>query len=141
MNAFCHSTQFYWHTVLFIRNEKHNLTALEKKCPLHSFSFHLCRMTKSIRPKTDNPSIKMVYHCTLQAHSIFGQMPSCLVAAPTSFICCKPRLDTSILSFRCLHSMYITKAVFSLALVYSSTTELKSVWTSNFCKPLIHTYK
>ena len=35
----------------------------------------------------------------------------------------------------------IAVAVFSLALVYLSTTKLKSVWTSDFCKPLILTYK
>ena len=87
------------------------LNALENKCPLHSFSFHVCRMTKNIRPKSDNHSIRMLYHCILQVHSIFGKMPSCLVTALTSFICCKARLVISILSFMCLHSMYFTKVV------------------------------
>ena len=38
-------------------------------------------------------------------------MSSCVVTAPTSFISCKVRLVTSILSFLCLHGKYITKVV------------------------------
>ena len=53
----------------------------------------------------------MVYHCILQVHSIFHKMSFCLVTAPTSFICCKARLVTKVLSFMFLHNMYITKAV------------------------------
>ena len=68
-------------------------------------------MSKNIRPKRDKLSIKMVYHCILQVHSIFSKISSCLVAAPTSFICCKARLVTRVLSFMCLHNMCITKVV------------------------------
>ena len=53
----------------------------------------------------------MVYNCILQLHSIFGEMPSCLVTASPSIIFCKARLDTSVLRFACLHSIYITKVV------------------------------
>ena len=71
----------------------------------------MCRMAKTIRPKRDKLSIKMVYHCILQAHSIYGKMSSCLVDAPTSFICCKARQVTRVFSFTHLHNMYITKVV------------------------------
>ena len=53
----------------------------------------------------------MVYHCILQVHSILSMISSCLVTAPTSFICCKARLATSVLSFMCLHTMYTTKVI------------------------------
>ena len=88
------------------------LTALQNKYPLHSFNVHVCRMTKPIRPKRDKLTIKIVYHCILQVHSIFGKMSSCPFTAPTSFICCKVRLE-----FVCLHNMYNTKVVTKIDII------------------------
>ena len=84
---------------------------------LHSFNFHVHRMTKTIGPKRDKLSIKIVYHCILQAHSIFDQMSSCPFTAPTSFICCKARLVTRVLSFLYLHSMYNTKVLTKIEII------------------------
>ena len=47
----------------------------------------------------------------MQVHAVMTF--SCIVAAPTSFVCCNARLDTSVLSFLCLHSKYIAKFVSS----------------------------
>ena len=100
------------------------LTALGNRCPLHTFNFHVHRMTKTVRPKRDKLNMKMVYHCILQVHSIFGKISSCLVAAPTSFICCKARLVTTVLS---LHNMSITKVLTNseiIAAVNRKTSEI-----------------
>ena len=93
------------------------MNAVEIKCPLHSFNICVHRMTKTIRPKGDKLSIKMVYHCIFQVHSIFGKISSFLVAAPTSFICCKAKLVTRVLSFMCFQNMYITKVVTSSEII------------------------
>ena len=53
------------------------LTALENKCSLHSISFLDLRMTKSTKLKIEKPNIKIVYHCSLQVHSICSVMLSC----------------------------------------------------------------
>ena len=95
------------------------LTSLENKCPLHSFNFCVCRMTKTIRPKSKKYSIKIVYHCNLHVCSISGEMSSCAVTAPASFICCKARLVTRVLSFVCLHNMYNNKIVTRMEIIAS----------------------
>ena len=110
------------------------LTALANKCPLHSFIFHVCTMTKNNRPKSDKLGIKIVYHCILQVHSTFGEMPSCMVTVPTSFICCKARLDTSILSFACLHSMWITKIVANNEIITVTNRKTSIVKLLNFVR-------
>ena len=84
-------------------------------------------MTKTIRPKSDKLSIKIVYHCSLQAHSISGKMSSWWVTAPTSFICCKSRLVTIVLSFMCLHNMYITKVVTSIEIIAAMNRKISVV--------------
>ena len=86
------------------------LTAKEKKYPLNSFSFCAFRMTKSTKTKIDKLNIKIVYHCILQVHSIFGAnlILSCLATTHTSCISCKTRLVPRVLSFMCLHSIYMT---------------------------------
>ena len=68
-------------------------------------------MTKGTKPKIDKSGIKIVHQCILQVYSLYGMISSCLITAPTSFICCKAILLTGILSFMCLHSMYITEVI------------------------------
>ena len=58
------------------------------------------------------PSVKIVYCSTLQVHSIYCDV-SCVVTAPTSFICCKARVVTNVLNFVCLHNIEITIIVTS----------------------------
>ena len=65
---------------------------------------------KSINPKIEKLNIKIVYPSILQAHSINCDV-SCVATSPTSFICCKARLVTKVLSLLCLHSIDITNIV------------------------------
>ena len=96
---------------------------------------------KTLGLKVINIASKWCYHSILQVHSIFGTMPSHLVTAPTSFICCKAKLDTSILSFMCLHSMYIIKVVTNSEIVtvtnrkntYSESVE-KGIFVGKFLR-------
>ena len=54
-----------------------------------------------------------MYHCVLQLHSILSTkvIPFCLVTTPTSFIGCKARLVSHVLSFMCLHNIYMTVVI------------------------------
>ena len=79
---------------------------LRDKCPLNSFSFINFVIVKSVKPTSNIPSVKILYHCILQVHSIYCDV-SCVVTVPTSFICCRARLVTKVLSFLCLHSIEI----------------------------------
>ena len=104
------------------------LTALENKCPLHNFNFPHVQNDKNHKPKRDKRSIKIMYHCNLQVHSIFGKMSSCPCTAPSSFNYCKARLATSILCSMCLHSIYITKVVTNIEIIsatYRKTSIVK----------------
>ena len=103
------------------------LTALENKCPLHSFHFHMQRTAKTIRPKSDKLSIKIGYHCNLQVHFISDEMSSCLVTAHTSFICCNARLVTRVLSYMCLHNMYNTKVVTNIEIITATNRKTSVV--------------
>ena len=62
-------------------------------------------MMKTTVPSIDMLNMHMVYHCSLQLHSIscIGQVRSCLVTASTSVICFKARLVTNNLNLVCLH--------------------------------------
>ena len=51
-----------------------------------------------------------MYHWSLQVHSIYCNV-SCVATTPTSFMCCKARLATKVLSFICLHSIEITNII------------------------------
>ena len=42
-----------------------------------------------------------------------GLIFSCVDTIPTSFICCKARLATKVISFLCLHNIYMTNVVTS----------------------------
>ena len=84
-------------------------------------------MIKNIRPKSDKLSIKIVYHCILQVHSTSGRMFSFLVTAPTIFICCKERLITRVLSFMCLHNMYITKVATKIEIITATNRKTSVV--------------
>ena len=81
------------------------VTALENMHPLHSFDFLECRTANITRPKF--VTAKLMYVRIL--HSVLTSV--CVVTAPTSFTCCKARLDTDVLSFLCLHKRYIAKVV------------------------------
>ena len=82
----------------------------ENKCPLNSFSFLSFVIIKSVKPKSNIPSVTIVYHCILQVHSI-DHTVSCDVTTPIFFICCKARLVTKVLSFMCSQSIEITNIV------------------------------
>ena len=105
------------------------VTALEKKYPLNSFSFLDFRMTKSTKPKIVQLNIKIVYHCILQVHSIFGaeMILSCLATTPNSFICCKARLVTRDLSFMYLHSIYITIVVTNIKIIAVTKRKMSTI--------------
>ena len=91
------------------------MTAFEDKCPLNIFSFLNFMITKSTKPQIDILNIKTVYHCILQVHSILctGLAFFFVATTPTSFICCKARLVTKVLSFLCLHNIFMTTVVTS----------------------------
>ena len=86
------------------------LTAFENRCALNSFNFLDFIMIKIINPKIDKLSMKIVYHWILHLHSIYHDV-SCVATTPTSFICCKARLVTEVLSFVCLHNIEINNNV------------------------------
>ena len=73
--------------------------------------FQYCYI-KSVKSKSNIPSVKIVYYCILQVHSIYHNA-SCVVTKLTSFICCKERLVTTVLSFMSLHGIEITNTVAS----------------------------
>ena len=76
-------------------------TALENRCPVSSPNFLDFRMTKVTNPKIDKLSIWIVYYCIIQVHSISCTIVtlSCSATTPTSFICCRAKLVTRVLSF------------------------------------------
>ena len=51
------------------------------------FNFWECKTAKITRPKIEILIAKIVKNCILQVHAVV--ISSCLVTAPTSFICCK----------------------------------------------------
>ena len=121
------------------------LTALENKCPLNIFSFLDFRMTKNTKHKIDILNIKIVYHCILQ-YSIFGAKVILfyLATTPTYFICCKARLVTRILSFMCLHSIYMTYVVTNNEII--AVTNRKNIYCivvvkRHFCQVIVILYQ
>ena len=84
----------------------------KNKCLLKSFSFLSFVIMESVKAKSNIPSVKIVYHSILQVHLIYHNA-SCAVTTPTSFIYCKARLVTNVLSFSCLHNIEITNVVSS----------------------------
>ena len=95
------------------------LTAFVNKYPLNSFIFLNFINIKNTKPNIDICNIKIVYHCILQVHSNLcaGLIFTYVATALTSFICCKARLATKVLSFFYLHIIFITIVVTSSEII------------------------
>ena len=61
-------------------------------------------------PHIDRCNMHIVYHWTLQVHSVSCIVEACssLVTVSTSLNCCKVRLVTKDFNLACLHIMYRT---------------------------------
>ena len=92
------------------------LTVFKNICPLNSFSFLNFMITKNIKLKSNILNIKIMYLWILQVHSIQCDASS-VATTPTSFICCKARLVTKVLSFMCSHSTEVANIVTGIKII------------------------
>ena len=74
--------------------------------PYHSFNFLECRTANITRSKIVAVNARIIWFWIL--HSVVTS--SCAITVPT-FTCWNARLATSVLSFLCLHNIYIAKVV------------------------------
>ena len=99
------------------------LTVFENRSPLNSLRSLDFLITKSTKPKINIPNIIIVYPCVLQVHAILcaGLIFTYVATTPTSFICCKAKLTPKVLTFLCLHSIFMTIVVTSNGIIAVKT--------------------